>query len=63
MDAVPEAGPNIGTDNELVPAGNTYPQLAGEEGANGGNMLPFHHYDFKEVNGRTEKVEWVNLSA
>ena len=63
-DVVPEAGtPAMGTDNELVPAGDAHPQTGGEEGENDGNTVAFHHYDFKEVNGRTRRVEWVNLSA
>ena len=62
-DAVPEAGtPTIGTDEQLVPAEDIHPQMAGED-ENGGNMLTFHQYHFKEVNGRTERVEWINLSA
>ena len=63
-DVVPEAGtPTIGTDNQLVPAGDAHPQVGGEEGENGGKTVAFHHYDFKEINGRTRRVEWVNLSA
>ena len=63
LDEVPEAGtPTIGTDNELVPAGDAHPHMAGE-GENSGNTVAFHHYDFKELDGGTRRVEWVNQSA
>ena len=67
-DAVPEAGTEpTATDNVLAQAGETHPQMAGggEIGGQevGGPMMAFHHVDFMKINGRTRKVEWVNLSA
>ena len=68
-DAVPDAGtePTV-TDNVLAQAGETHPQMAGGGGETGGQevggpMIAFHHVDFMKINGRTRKVEWVNLSA